>query len=508
MKFRTGLLLGTTLLIAGIGLNPQIQGWNPFSGHSLTVQALAEEVKKDPSNPNKSAETYRLLTLFGDVFERVRANYVEPVSDRDLITNALNGMLTGLDPHSSYMTEKQYHNMEIQTKGEFGGLGLEVQEEDGHIKVVSPIDGTPAAKAGIKAGDYIIAIDGKNIDGTPLNAAVDKMRGKPNTQITLTLLRLKATKPLKVTLTREIIHIQVIKSALYGKIGYIRISQFNEETEKNMKKAYEKLQKEAGGKLAGLIIDLRNDPGGLLDQAIAVSRDFIKEGAIVSTKARNPKDNQRWNAKGTDITNGLPIVVLTNGGSASASEIVSGALQDHRRAVIVGEKTFGKGSVQSVMPIPGNGAVRLTIARYYTPSGRSIQGLGITPDIKVQDSYEEPEFSIREADLNHIIKNEGGNKEKPPVRNDLPAIASSIPAQPPKNWPKYDYKNPATDFQLQQALKVVRSMAGLTVSKDTPIPAVKADPVKENKKEVTPPKPANENKPVAPAEKSTNQNNH
>ncbi|CAI3925643.1 C-terminal processing protease CtpA/Prc [Commensalibacter communis] len=502
MKFRKGLLVGTAFLIAGVGLGSQLGQWSSFSNHSLVVQALAEEVKKDQTNANKSAETYRLLTLFGDVFERVRANYVEPVSDRDLITNALNGMLTGLDPHSSYMTEKQYHNMEIQTKGEFGGLGLEVQEEDGHIKVVSPIDGTPAARAGIKAGDYIIAIDGKNIDGTPLNTAVDKMRGKPNTPITLTLLRLKTPKPIKVTMTREIIHIQVIKSALYGKIGYIRISQFNEETEKGMLKAYDKLQKEAGGKLAGLIIDLRNDPGGLLDQAIAVSRDFIKEGAIVSTKARDPKENHRWNASGKDITNGLPIVVLTNGGSASASEIVSGALQDHRRAIILGGKTFGKGSVQSIMPIPGNGAIRLTIARYYTPSGRSIQGLGITPDIPVQDSYDEPEFSIREADLNHVIKNEGGNKEKPVIRNDLPAIATSIPKQPPKNWPKYDYSKPATDFQLQQGLKVVRSMAGLPVEKETPVPEIKPDPVthpdvwKKDKPAAATPKPANENKPT------------
>ena len=344
MKFRTGLLLGTTLFIAGIGLGSQIQNWIR-SDNQLTIQALAEDVKKDQVQ-NNSAETYRLLTLFGDVFERVRAGYVEPVADKDLITNALNGMLTGLDPHSSYMTEKQFANMQIQTKGEFGGLGLEVQEDEGHIKVVSPIDGTPAARAGIKPGDYIIAIDGKNIDGMTLNAAVDKMRGKPKTQITLTLIRLKEPKPIKVTLIREIIHIQVIKSALYDRIGYIRISQFNEETEKNMRQAFDKLQKESNHKLAGLVIDLRNDPGGLLDQAISVSRDFIKEGAIVSTKARNPKDNQRWNAKGKDITNGLPIVVLINGGSASASEIVSGALQDHHRAVLVGEKNIGKGYVK------------------------------------------------------------------------------------------------------------------------------------------------------------------
>ncbi|MBH9973204.1 MULTISPECIES: S41 family peptidase [Commensalibacter] len=492
MKFRTGLLLGTTLFIAGIGLGSQIQNWIR-SDNQLTIQALAEDVKKDQVQ-NNSAETYRLLTLFGDVFERVRAGYVEPVADKDLITNALNGMLTGLDPHSSYMTEKQFANMQIQTKGEFGGLGLEVQEDEGHIKVVSPIDGTPAARAGIKPGDYIIAIDGKNIDGMTLNAAVDKMRGKPKTQITLTLIRLKEPKPIKVTLIREIIHIQVIKSALYDRIGYIRISQFNEETEKNMRQAFDKLQKESNHKLAGLVIDLRNDPGGLLDQAISVSRDFIKEGAIVSTKARNPKDNQRWNAKGKDITNGLPIVVLINGGSASASEIVSGALQDHHRAVLVGEKTFGKGSVQSVMPIPGNGAIRLTIARYYTPSGRSIQGLGISPDIMVQDSYDAPEFSIREADLNHIIKNEGGNQTKAPIRNDLPAIAKSIPAQPPKDWAKFDYTNPSTDFQLQQGLKVVRSMAGLSNDKSFPIPLKKSASLDSQGKNTVQKKPSNDNK--------------
>ncbi|MBH9969227.1 MULTISPECIES: S41 family peptidase [unclassified Commensalibacter] len=492
MKFRTGLLLGTTLFIAGIGLGPQIQNCIR-SDNQLTIQALAEDVKKNQVQ-NNSAETYRLLTLFGDVFERVRAGYVEPVADKDLITNALNGMLTGLDPHSSYMTEKQFANMQIQTKGEFGGLGLEVQEDEGHIKVVSPIDGTPAARAGIKPGDYIIAIDGKNIDGMTLNAAVDKMRGKPKTQITLTLIRLKEPKPIKVTLIREIIHIQVIKSALYDRIGYIRISQFNEETEKNMRQAFDKLQKESNHKLAGLVIDLRNDPGGLLDQAISVSRDFIKEGAIVSTKARNPKDNQRWNAKGKDITNGLPIVVLINGGSASASEIVSGALQDHHRAVLVGEKTFGKGSVQSVMPIPGNGAIRLTIARYYTPSGRSIQGLGISPDIKVQDSYDTPEFSIREADLNHIIKNEGGNQTKAPIRNDLPAIAKSIPAQPPKDWAKFDYTNPSTDFQLQQGLKVVRSMAGLSNDKPFPIPLKKSASLDSKGKNTVQQKPSNDNK--------------
>jgi len=458
MKFRSGLLLGS-VFFAGVIAGPQI-GRIMGSHHSLTTSALAQAVST-PGGTTNHAETYRLLTLFGSIFDLVRANYVEPVSDRDLITNALNGMVSGLDPHSSYMTEKQFADMRIKTSGSFGGLGLEVQGEDGHIKVVSPIDGTPAARAGIKPGDYIVAIDGKNIDGTPLNDAVDKMRGKPGTQITLTLIREKAPKPLIMTMTREIVHVQVIKSALYDRIGYIRISEFNEETDAGLKKAYAELKQKSGDKLAGLIIDLRNDPGGLLNQAIDVSSDFIKDGEVVSTRARHAADSQRWDAHGTDMTNGLPIVVLTNGGTASASEIVAGALQDHRRAVVLGEKSFGKGSVQTVMPIPGDGALRLTTARYYTPSGRSIQGLGITPDIRVRETAEDPAFSIREADLAHIISNSGGNQAKAPPRDDLPAIAKTIADAPPKDWPAFDLTKPETDFQLQQGLKVVRSMAGL-----------------------------------------------
>ncbi|QNT77279.1 S41 family peptidase [Entomobacter blattae] len=483
MNFRTGLLLGTVFL-AGSLASPNLAGLIHYITPDITTHALAEGVSdnaKTKDNTANHTETYDLLRQFGRVFEIVRANYVEKVPDKDLITNALNGMLTGLDPHSSYMTAKQYKDMQIQTKGEFGGLGLEVQGEDGHIKVVSPLDGTPAARAGVKPGDYIVAINGKNIDGYSLNEAVEKMRGKPNTQITLTLIREKSPKPITVTLTREIIHMQVIKSALYGNIGYIRLSQFNEETEPGLKKAYEQLQDKAGKtKLAGLILDLRNDPGGLLDQAISVSSDLIKAGEIVSTRARNPKDNQRWDAKGTDITNGLPIVVLINGGSASASEIVAGALQDHQRAIILGEKSFGKGSVQTVIPLPDTGsALRLTTARYYTPSGRSIQGQGINPDILVRETREKPGFSIREADLAHIIKNEGGNKTAHSPRNDLPPIAKSIPHEPPANWPTFDLTKPTTDFQLQQGLKVVRSMAGLPdTTEPAPIP-----PAEKEKKE-------------------------
>lgn len=475
MTFRTGLLISATFL-AGIAAGPTLvrfaETGAPFA---LTATAHAE-VAPDPATNH--AETYRLLTLFGSIFDLVRANYVEPVSDRDLVTNALNGMLSGLDPHSSYMTEKQYADMQVQTTGKFGGLGLEVQGEDGHIRVVSPIDGTPAWRGGIKPGDYIVAIDGHNIDGSPLNDAVEKMRGKPNTKITLTIIRAKTTKPIIVTLTREIIHIEGVKSELYDKTGYIRIPQFTEDTSSELHREYEKLKQRAGGKLTGgLVLDLRNDPGGLLNQAIDVSSSFIKSGEIVSTRARHPKDSQRWDAKGSDMTDGLPLVVLTNGGSASASEIVSGALQDHQRAVILGTKTFGKGSVQTIMPIPGNGAVRLTTARYYTPSGRSIQGLGIAPDILVKESREDPVFSIREADLSHILKNQGGNQTKPPARNDLPAIAKNIADEPPANWPTFDVTKPATDFQLQEGLRVVRSMAGVAapdpVASLPPAPATK-----------------------------------
>lgn len=457
MKFRTGLMLGATFMVSlAVASHTGAHSGSSF----LASPALAAQAP-DASPTTNHAETYRLLTLFGTVLDLVRADYVEPVSDKDLITNALNGMLTGLDPHSSYMTEKQYADMMVQMKGEFGGLGLELQQQDGHIRVVSPVDGTPGFRAGIKPGDYIIAVDGKPVDGTPLDEAVKKMRGKPNTKITLTLVREKTPKPIVLTLTRENIHIEVIKSALYDRIGYIRIAQFNEETEKGLLKAYNQLKQQAGGKLAGLVIDLRSDPGGLLNQAIEVSSSFIRSGEIVSTRARHPKDSQRWDAHGTDITDGLPLVVLINGGSASASEIVSGALQDHKRAVLIGTRSFGKGSVQSIIPIPGNGAVRLTTARYYTPSGRSIQALGITPDITVKETREDPGFSLHEADLDHILKNQGGNQTKATPRTDLPAIAKDIPNEPPANWPQFDYTKPKTDFQLQEGLRVVRSMAGL-----------------------------------------------
>ncbi|MGC8525033.1 MAG: S41 family peptidase [Acidibrevibacterium sp.] len=452
MKLRNGLLLGAAFL-AGITVSPELARLS----HQLGIATAFAD------NTADSADTYRLLSLFGDVFERVRADYVEPVGDRELIENSINGMLTGLDPHSSYMNAKAFQDMQVQTRGEFGGLGLEVTQDNGFIKVISPIDDTPAARAGIKAGDLILALDGKSVQGLSLNDAVDKMRGTPNSKITLTIKREGVEKPIEVSMKREIIHIQVVRSSLEGDIGYIRLSQFTEQSDSGIRQAVQKLQAQANGHIKGYILDLRNNPGGLLDQAVAVSNDFLNHGEIVSTRARHPDDSQRWDAKsGGDLTGGLPLVVLINNGSASASEIVSGALQDDRRAVLLGTRSFGKGSVQTVIPLPGNnGAIRLTTARYYTPSGRSIQGLGITPDVEVHESRETNTALLpeREADLNHTITNSGGTEQPPPARNDLPAIAKEIPSRPPANWPAFDPTKTSTDFQLQQALKLVNAMA-------------------------------------------------
>jgi len=331
------------------------------------------------------ADTYRQLNLFGDVFERVRADYVEVPDDGKLIESAINGMLAGLDPHSSYMDAKSFRDMQVQTRGEFGGLGIEVTMEDGLIKVVAPIDETPAAKAGILANDIITKLDDDQVQGMTLNQAVEKMRGPVNTKIKLTIVRKGAEKPIEVTLTRDIIRVRSVRSEVMGDdVGYIRMTQFNEQTTDGLKKAITDIgAKIANDKLKGYILDLRNNPGGLLDQAISVADAFLQKGEIVSTRGRNAEETQRFSARPGDLTNGKPLIVLINGGSASASEIVAGALQDHRRATIVGSRSFGKGSVQTIIPLgSGNGALRLTTARYYTPSGRSIQAKGITPDIE------------------------------------------------------------------------------------------------------------------------------
>lgn len=410
--------------------------------------------------PLKTDDKASELALFGEVMARIQADYVEPVTTQTLIHHALDGMLAGLDPHSGYLDAKQWHEMQVETRGRFGGLGMTVTGGAGVLKVVSPIDGTPAARAGIKSGDLITAVDGKTIEGLTLNEAVDRLRGPPDTQVRITIKREGNANPIDLTLTREIIHMQVVKSHLYGTIGYVRLAEFNDETDRGLRDAITAFRKQDGSKLDGLILDLRNNPGGLLDQAVAVSDDFLSAGKIVSTKGRQPDDSQVWRARGGDLLHGLPIVVIINNGSASASEIVSGALQDHHRAVLLGTRSFGKGSVQTLFPLRNGGAIRLTTARYYTPDGRSIQGKGIEPDVVVHESENpEPEFApAHEWDLNNTISNSGGAAE-PASRRPVLAIATGIPDKPPKDWPKLDPAKPDTDFQLHEALILIRRMA-------------------------------------------------
>jgi carboxyl-terminal processing protease len=376
-----------------------------------------------------SGDVYRQLNLFGDVFEKVRSDYVEKPDDGKLIEAAINGMLTSLDPHSSYMDAKSYRDMQVQTRGEFGGLGIEVTMEEGILKVVAPIDDTPASRAGLLSGDFIVQIDDEQVQGLALNQAVDKMRGPVNTSVRLKLVRKGVSDPIEVTLVRDTIRIRAVRSRVEKDVGYVRITQFSEQTFENLKKALEQIRSEVpDAQLKGYVIDLRNNPGGLLDQAIAVSDAFLERGEIVSTRGRNVDEGQRYSARPGDLTNGKPIVIMLNGGSASASEIVAGALQDHKRATLVGTRSFGKGSVQTIIPLGGNGALRLTTARYYTPSGRSIQAKGIAPDILVMPDVP-PELKGRdetkgEASLRGHLKNgeeEGGGSSAyvpPDPKND------------------------------------------------------------------------------------------
>ena len=364
-----------------------------------------------------SSDTYRQLNLFGDVFERVRADYVEKPDDAKLVESAINGMLAGLDPHSSYMDPKSFRDMQVQTRGEFGGLGIEVTMEDGLVKVVAPIDDTPAAKAGVMANDIITKLDDEQVQGLTLNQAVEKMRGPVNTKIKLTIMRKGQDKPIEVSIVRDVIRVKSVRSHSEGDdIGYIRITQFNEQTTDGLKKAISDLTNQLGAeKIKGFVVDLRNNPGGLLDQAISVSDAFLEKGEIVSTRGRNAEETQRFNARPGDLTKGKPLIVLINGGSASASEIVAGALQDHKRATLVGTRSFGKGSVQTIIPLgAGNGALRLTTARYFTPSGRSIQAKGITPDIEVlqdvPDDLKARTDTKGEASLRGHLKAEGSEE--------------------------------------------------------------------------------------------------
>ena len=377
------------------------------AGSLLAPQAAIAQTTDD-------AETFRQLELFGDIFERVRSFYVDETIDKALIEEAINGMLASLDPHSSYMNEESFRDMQVQTRGEFGGLGIEVTMDQGLVRVISPIDDTPAARAGIEAGDLITHLDGVPILGMDLNDAIDLMRGPVNTDILLTIRREGTEGPIEVTVTRAVIRIQSARSNILGDVAYIRITSFNEQAEEGLIREIGEMRAELGDDMKGLIVDLRNNPGGLLDQAVKISDAFLNQGEIVSTKARAEAGDSRYNASQGDLVDGLPIVVLINGGSASASEIVAGALQDHHRAVILGSQSFGKGSVQTIVPIPGHGAMRLTTARYYTPSGRSIQGTGISPDIIVAranvESIEGPR-GLREEDLQNALENPNGDNE-------------------------------------------------------------------------------------------------
>ena len=416
-----------------------------------------------------SADTYKALNLFAEVFERVRQDYVEPVQDDQLIENAISGMLTSLDPHSSYMNAKNYKSMQVEQKGEFGGLGVEVVGDNGFVRIIAPMDDTPGAKAGLKSGDLIIAIDGDPLTNSTLDEAVDKMRGPPNTNIKLKIKR-EGMDPFDVSLTRAIIHVAAVRGRIEREnIAYIRIPSFlPEHLGTEMEAKFKDLKAQAGGKLGGLVIDLRADPGGLLDQAIAVSDDFLEHGEIVSTRGRKADDVQRYNAHPGDITNGLPIVVLIDGGTASASEIVAGALQDHHRAVIMGMRSFGKGSVQTIIPLPGAGAMRLTTARYFTPSGRSIQGKGIDPDIVVEPAkIEKIALADRphESDLKGALKNPNDPAKKPGAAAPAAASAPATEAPAKDGAPNGAAPDPTAaatppeDYQLSRALDLLKGVA-------------------------------------------------
>ncbi|MGB4058261.1 MAG: S41 family peptidase [Alphaproteobacteria bacterium] len=408
------------------------------------------------------SETYKQLNLFGDVFERARSQYVEPVEDKVLMENAINGMLSNLDPHSSYLNEEAFTDMQVSTKGEFGGLGIEVTLENGFVKVVSPIDDTPAFRAGILAGDYIVEIGGEPVMGMALSDAVDKMRGKVGTPIKLVVRREGEAEPLDFELVRDIIKIQSVRHRVEGNVGYIRITTFNQNTQPGLEKAITEIKKELGSKLLAYVLDLRNNPGGLLDQAISVSDTFLDRGEIVSTRGRHESDTKRDNATPGDLGDGLPIVVLINGGSASASEIVSGALQDHKRAILLGTKSFGKGSVQTVIPLPGHGAMRLTTARYYTPSGRSIQAKGIEPDILVEPAKIESlkVGGLSEADLPGALKNTDKKEElKESEKKEDAAKDKTDPSATDKDKDKKSEDEKPQDYQLMRAVDLINGLS-------------------------------------------------
>jgi carboxyl-terminal processing protease len=414
-------------LALGVAIGALGAGLAPHALPALTQSAFAAA----------AADTYRELNLFGDVFEKIRNDYVERPDEAKLIEAAINGMLSSLDPHSSYMDAKAYQDMQVQTNGEFGGLGIEVTQEDGLLKVVSPIDDTPASKAGVMSGDIITAIDGDSTQGMTLDQAVDKMRGAINSAVSLKVIRGAAKDVKEFKIVRDVIKVQSVRSHVEADdIAYIRITQFTAQTADGLKAAMEKLHADLGDKLKGYILDLRNNPGGLLDQSIDVVNTFVDRGEIVSTRGRNADDTQRFNARpGGDLSGGKPLVVLINGGSASASEIVAGALQDHKRATLIGTRSFGKGSVQTIMPLGQDGALRLTTARYYTPSGRSIQAKGIEPDMEILEDVPDDlkgkddtkgEASLKGHLLNGDDEKTGSQAYVPPDEKNDKQLAAAI----------------------------------------------------------------------------------
>ena len=468
-------LIALFAVLAALASTPLLAKNTPAS------QTPTEQTAETAKPSSDSADTFKQLTLFSDVLERVRADYVDPVTDDKLIENALNGMLSALDPHSSYMNKKSFQDMQTQTRGEFGGLGIEVTMENSIVKVISPIDDTPAAKAGVQPGDLITHIDTKPVTDYTLNEAVDHMRGVPGTKIVLTIRRGGLSgRPFDVSLTRAVIRVQSVKWEAKDDVAYIRITAFNEQTQTGLDKAMSEASTKIGPKLIGYVVDLRNNPGGLLDEAVSVSGTFLEAGKeVVSTRGRHKEEDQTFFAKGGDRAHGKPIAVLINSGSASASEIVAGALQDHKRAILVGTKSFGKGSVQTIMPVAGGGAMRLTTARYYTPSGRSIQALGIEPDIAVQQAKLEKVasgFSIHEADLKGALQNDtikdskdksSENKSGEDKSSDKTSAAdeTDIDGLPPMDSEQAkkagkDAKKvePPFDYQLARALDLLRGI--------------------------------------------------
>jgi carboxyl-terminal processing protease len=426
-----------------------------------TMVSLARSQSASAAN----SEIYRQLDLFGEVLERVRSDYVEKPDDPKLIESAINGMLTALDPHSAYLNPKHFRDMQVQTRGEFGGLGIEVTMENGVVKVVAPIEDTPAARAGLMSGDLITHLDKEQILGLTLQEAVEKMRGPVNSPITLTIVRKGTEDPFEVKVTRDVIHINPVKYNAEGDdVGYIRLTTFNEQTTANLQKAVEDLKKQLGPNLKGYIIDLRNNPGGLLDQAISVSDAFLDQGAIVLTRGRNLEETQRSNARQGDITDGQKIVVLINGGSASASEIVAGALQDHHRATILGTRSFGKGSVQTIIPLGSNGALRLTTARYYTPSGRSIQAKGIAPEVVVEEELPEDlkkkaevQGTRGEANLRGHLKGEDATKAEGEAETEG-EDGAAVEEEEQSGSSSYVPAEKDKDTQLKYALDLLRGI--------------------------------------------------